>query len=133
MYFPVTQVSHTIAKASARTHAHSACNHPALCTIGYMTEMWTLEQIKMSVGGKNIWLDERREKRQYIFFRVLHTRHRHTHFLDPTWFVRLLVPLEMANDKQSEAVKQWLTSSQNQPKQNKQGNYCNSHYTSSPC
>jgi len=25
MYFPVTQVSHTIAKASARTHAHSAC------------------------------------------------------------------------------------------------------------
>lgn len=83
-------------------------------------------------------LDERREKRDNIFLQSItnartHTHDTHTQFLDPTWFVRLLVPLEMANDKQSEAVKQWLTSSQNQPKQNKQGNYCNSHYTSSPC
>lgn len=57
----------------------------------------------------------REEKKETIFLQsITHTSH--THFLDPTWFVRLLVPLEMANDKQSEAVKQWLTSSQNQPK-----------------
>lgn len=57
----------------------------------------------------------------------------HTQFLNPTCAVCLLVPLEMVNDKQSEALEQWLSSPQNQQNKNKQGNYCNSHYTGPLC
>lgn len=70
------------ASKGARAHTLRLAHNDPLCA--RLTEMWTLEQIKMSVGGRNILLDEREgKKRQYIFFRVLQTRARTHNFSIP--------------------------------------------------
>lgn len=80
---PVTQVSHKQRRgACAHTYTIRPAHNDPLCA--RLTEMWTLEQIKMSVGGRNILLDEREgEKRDNVFSSEYYKRARTHNFSIP--------------------------------------------------